>query len=102
MSRGPDVIRWVIDWMLANDDSINQELALRCEREARREWGGQEVGYIAKTCAADREQRRALQGRTPASTERAAVADYLSNRPIDQVVEAHGISRRTLYRMIKR
>lgn len=97
-----DVISWVIDWMMTNEAAITEELALRCEREARREWGGQRIDYIAKTAAVDREQRRTLQGRTPVETERHAVADYLANKPIDTIVAERGISRRTLYRALKR
>jgi hypothetical protein len=97
-----DIIRWVIDRMLAHDDSITQELALTVEREARAEWGGQRIDYIAKTCPADRDRRRALQGRTSPERERAAVADYLADKPLPLIEQEHGISRRTLYRMVKR
>lgn len=97
-----DVINWVIDWMMTNEAAITEDLALRCEREARREWGGQRIDYIAKTSSADRDQRRALQGRTPAETERSAVADYLANKPVQTIIAERGISRRTLYRAIKR
>ncbi len=102
MSGKPDVIRWVIDWMMTNEAAVTEDMALRCERAARAEWGGQRVDYIAKTCSTDREQRRSLQGRTAPATERAAVADYLANKPIAAIETAHGINRRTLYRMLKR
>jgi transposase-like protein len=97
-----DIIRWVIDRMLAHDDSITQELALTVEREARAEWGGQRIDYIAKTCPEDLERRRALQGRTDPERERAAVAAYLADEPVPAIEQRFGISRRTLYRMIKR
>lgn len=102
MSGNKDVIRWVIDRMMAHDDSITQELALTVERECRAEWGGQRVDYIAKTCAADREQRRALQGATPPEIERAARTGYLAGHPLPQIQREQGISRATLYRIIKR
>jgi len=102
MSRSTDVIRWVIDRMMAHEDSITQELALTVEREARAEWGGQRVDYIAKTCAADVDRRRALQGRTAPATERAVVAAYVADQPIEAIARKHGISRATIYRMVKR
>ena len=86
MSRGPDVIRWVIDWMMTNDDSITQDLAMRCEREARAEWGGQSVPYIAKTCAADR--------RAQVAAARAAVS---AGVPVAQAARQAGIGRSSLY-----
>lgn len=97
-----DVICRVIDIMRSLAPSITEEQAQLCERAARAEWGGQRVDYIAKTCSTDRDQRRQMQGRTPATVQVAAVADYLADKPIDTIVRDHGISRRTLYRMVKR
>lgn len=100
MSRDP-IVR-TIEIMRSLVPSITEEQALMCERAARAEWGGQRVDYIAKTCAADKAERRALQGRTATATEQAVVSAYLSNKPIGVIVQEHGISRRTLYRMVKR
>jgi len=97
-----DVINWVIDWMMTNEAAITEDLALRCEREARREWGGQRIDYIAKTSSADREQRRALQGRTPPEIERRIISDYLANRPVQEIADEYRRSRRTIYRTVKR
>lgn len=97
-----DVISWVIEWMSANEAAITEELALRCERAARAEWGGQRIDYVAKVCSADAQRRRKLQGRTDPAIERAAVADYLANRPIEEIEQERSITRRTLYRMLKR
>lgn len=101
-----DIIRWVIERMMAHDDSITQELALQVEIEARREWGGQRIDYIAKTPSGDPKRTEGLsKGRrppVPEHVERAAVADYLANQPIDEVSERHGIHRRTLYYILKR
>lgn len=100
MTRRIDIIRWVIDRMMAHEDSITQELALTVEREARAEWGGQRIDYIAKTCAADTEARRALQGAKAVPPD--AVQDYLAGKPLPEIESEHGISRRTLYRSLKR
>lgn len=86
--RTTDIIRWVIDRMLAHDDSITQELALTVEREARIEWGGDTV-YIAKTCGADMPDPKAV------------LQDYVLNKPVGEITRRHGISRAYLYKVIK-
>lgn len=100
MTRRVDIIRWVIDRMMAHEDSITEELALTVEREARAEWGGQRVDYIAKTCSADVEARRALQGAKPVPAP--AIEDYIAGRALPEIESEHGISRRSLYRALKR
>lgn len=94
-----DIIRWVIDRMLAHDDSITQDLAATVEREARAEWSGQRIDYIARHCAADRKS-----GRKPLSddVQRAVYAAGLGAAPTDAIITEHGISRATLYRLMKR
>lgn len=93
MSR-PDIIRWVIDWMITNEQAVTEDLALRCERAARQEWGGQRIDYVAKTCEADRHARR--------ESERKAHADLLGAQPLDQISRTRGLSRATLYRLARR
>lgn len=63
MRRRQDVIVWVIDRLMAHEPRIRPELALTVEREARAEWGGRRIDYIAKTCAVDLEERRQHQRR---------------------------------------
>ena len=88
--RTRDVIRWVIERMMAHEDSITQELALIVEREARIEWGGQRIDYIARRCRSDPPDPAAV------------VQDYASSSlPAEEVAQRHGISRATLYRMVK-
>lgn len=89
-TKGTDIIRWVIDRMLAHDDSITQELALTVERESRIEWGGQSIDYIPKVCAADRPDPEALR------------QDLARGADARQVAQRHGISRATLYRLVSR
>lgn len=100
MSRGPDIIRWVIERMMAHEDSITQELALTVEREARLEWGGQRIDYVAKHCQADVEARRRAQGAKEVPQQ--AFQDYIGGAPLAHIEAQHGISRRTLYRALKR
>ncbi len=98
MSRA-DIIRWVIDCMMAHDDSITQELALTVEREARAEWGGRSIDYIRKACDGD---RKAGRRPVPPDAAQALLQDGMSAAPTHQVLQQHGVSRATLYRMLKR
>lgn len=97
-----DVICRVIEIMRSLAPSITEEQAAMCERAARAEWGGQRVDYIAKTCSADRDHRRQLQGKTPPEVRQVAVAEYLAGVPVDEIAQRHGIHRATLYRSLKR
>jgi len=99
MTRRTDIIRWVVDWMLAHEPSITEELALRCEREARAEWGGQQIGYVARTCATD--NPNGAQG-LPEPVLRQLVSEYRNGRPVSQIAQSSGVSRATLYRALKR
>ena len=99
MTRRTDIICWVIDWMMVNEQAVTEELALRCEREARAEWGGQRIDYVARHCAVDKPRR---SGPPAKPVPEGAVADYIAGRPLPEIVAEHGVSRRTLYRSLKR
>lgn len=75
--KDPDIIRWVIDRMLAHDASISADMALVVEREARAEWGGRSIGYIAKRCAADMPDPEAV------------LTDYTRAQPTERVHGGH-------------
>lgn len=90
-SDGPDVIRWVLDWLLAHEDSITEQLALECERAARHHWGGDEAGYIARVCEADR-----------GAAVRAALADVQGGTAPSEAARRHGVDRSTLWRALQR
>lgn len=94
-----DIIKWILDRLLAHDDSITQELILTVEREARAEFGGQRIDYIPKMPASDR-----AAGRRPLDPEarRAAFEAGTSSAPTPQVLQTTGVSRATLYRLLKR
>jgi DNA invertase Pin-like site-specific DNA recombinase len=91
-----DIVAWLKEWLLANEDSITEELALRMEAAVRREWGGQEV-RVWKTP----EGRAGRPPRVPYDAAR-AYSDGISIQPTEEVTERHGISRATLYRLVKR
>lgn len=92
-----DIIRWVIDCMLAHDDSISQDLAATVEREARAEWAGQRIDYIAR-----HSDRKTARKPLSEDAQRAVYQAGLAAIPADQIISEHGISRTTLYRLMKR
>jgi DNA-binding NtrC family response regulator len=96
LSRPADIISWVIDWMLANEDSITQELALRCELEARAEWGGQRIEYVAKT------PRRATPGQEARrrAEDQALQSVVAGGQSVRRAAEMHGVPRTTLQRKL--
>lgn len=86
-----DIIRWMLDWMLANETSITEEMALRAEMAAREEWGGQEVGYIARK---PQSARRAVMD--------AALAEIDAGATPAEVAKRHEIDPATLARELRR
>ena len=92
-----DIIKWVIERMLAHDDSITQELALTVEREARLEWGGQRIEYIAKSV----ERKHGPRPLLDSEARRAAFEAAKSDAPIAEVQQKTGLSRASIYRLLK-
>ena len=84
-----DIVRCIIDWMMQHEPSITEQLALECEREIRREWGG-ERPYIA----ADAKRQPHVRDKV--------ISDALTDTPTPEILRRHGISRSTMYRMLKR
>jgi len=94
--KDKDIVRWVLDRLLAHDPSITEELTLTVERETRAEWGGQEV-RIWKTSTG----RVGRPPRTPYDQAK-AYADGVGTDTTTEILGKHGISRATLYRLVKR
>lgn len=92
-----DIIRWTIEWFVANDAAFTEELALRYERESRAEWGG-----VDNRPWKTPEGRNGRPRKLP--DEAAAFRDALASpaAPLEAVAERHGVSRRTMYRLLKR
>lgn len=92
-----DIIKWIIERMMAHDDSITQELALAVEREARAEWGGQRIDYIARNA-----DRKAARRPLDPEARQAAFQAATTSAPTREVLQTTGVSRATLYRLLKR
>jgi len=84
-----DIIRDVIERLMAHEASITEELALKVEHEARAHWGGQ-APYVPK------ETKRQAHAREK------VIADAVTTMPTQEITKRHGISRATMYRMLKR
>jgi hypothetical protein len=91
-----DPVRYLLDWLLANESCISEELALRAELATREVYGGFKVRIWKRP--------NGRPGR-PRGTDFDAAqvyADGLTSRSTDEIVAQHGVSRRTLYRMLKK
>lgn len=90
MTGGSDVVAELIqlarEVLPAMDDSVARQL----EGRIRERWGGTELGYIAK------------QRRVDTAVKHAAVEEVRRSGRVVEVATKHGISRRTMYRLIKR
>lgn len=102
MSSKRDIIRWVIECMMRHDDSITEELALTVERESRIEWGGQRVEYVPKTCDGRRAWRPAIEPDVARRAHADALSVDLAAESAEEIGRRHGISRATVYRLLKR
>ena len=101
MSRETDLVACVIDAMVREYPANPPELALRVEVKIRAEWGGVNVGTVAKSVAVAGAPRK--PGRPPVAPEvrRSAFADGLTDLPTETICSRRGISRATLYRLMK-
>jgi len=93
---GSDVIRDVIEWLMAHEPSITEALALEAEIAMKGKWGDTEV-RIPKTV-----DRKVGRPSIPATVAAGAFADALTNKPTAEILRDHGISRSTLYRLCKK
>lgn len=93
MTQNPDLIRELIDRLLAAADTegrFTESVARSVEVQFRREFNGAEF-YIG--C---RKQSH------PQEVKDAAVNQYKNGLPVNQIIQENGISRAALYRYLKR
>ena len=90
LSSDPDIIEILLAKVIAMAPSFSQALAQQIDRDVRAESGGQSM-YVPKSRKHLTPEQRQL-----------AYQDGLSGMPTEQVTEKHGISRATLYRLMKR
>ena len=89
-----DIVRELVNRMLdaANrEGSLTESLAREVERGFRSEYCGEKF-YIK------REPRVSVSSESQSAIAR----EYLDGRPVEKIIKHHGISRATLYRLLKR
>lgn len=88
-----DLVRDLIDRILEaaqREGSFTESVALEVERAFRRANAG-------ATCVISEQPRY-----KNAQKRAAVVSDYLADKPVEHITSAHGISRATLYRYLKK
>lgn len=95
----PDVIWRTLELAMRECPALKAEIARAVEREARAEFGGLDV-KIAKHPY--HPERRAGRVSVPAEVTAALYADALTSMSTEQLVKKHGLSRATIYRLMKR
>lgn len=91
-----DLIRDLLDKVLAAVPSFTREMASELEQQIRAEWGGEEI-YVGKTTTG-RRGRPSI----PIAVQQKAYIDGKTDVPTADLTRKHGISRSTLYRLMKR
>ena len=92
MNLSGDLIRDLIQRLLeaaGREGTFTESVALEVERQWRQDNRGEQYTICAKPRPDD-------------ETKAAAVADYLQNRPVEEITSRHNISRATLYRYLKK
>ncbi len=87
MTDATDPLRDFLNRLLASGDTFTAEYAILVEEQVRSAWAGEEP-YIASN--PDRKDQRAR-----------ALADLGRGKPVGRVAESTGISRATLYRLLR-
>lgn len=88
MSEGSDVVSELIR-MARDVVALSDAEARKLEERIRERWGGAELGYIGR------------RSRNPEAVK-AAVADARSSGRVSEAASRHGVSRQTLYRLLKK
>lgn len=95
-----DIVRWFIEAVSARGDScLTPEGLLNLELDARAEWGGQRIEYIAKTMSRGGGRPTKLP---PAEEQKVLRQAIDTDIPSERLASDSGISRATLYRLLKR
>lgn len=85
----PDIVQLVLQRVKVLVPQLSEEMMAKVRAELLAEYGGQRVRIPKRA--------KDLQGQK----REAAYRDGLTGAPTEQIVHKHGISRRTLYRLMK-
>ena len=92
----PDLIQHLLAMVRAEFPQCTDSQAEHIDDRIRAAWGGQRV-HIAK-----HRHRRAGNPAKPPELLQRAYTDALGNEPNEVITRRHGISRATLYRLVKK
>lgn len=87
----------VVASVLGDSRTFTEEAAMQIEQQIRNEYGGEEAGFIAKTS-----DHKVGRPATDPAKHAAIYADAITNKPTEEILQCHGISRATLYRLVKK
>jgi transcriptional regulator of acetoin/glycerol metabolism len=96
VSAEPDIIETLLAMVRAEFPQCTESQAQHLDERIRAQWGGQRL-HIAKT----RHRKPGNQAK-PAETLQRAYTDALGSEPTKVITTRHGISRATLYRLMKK
>jgi DNA invertase Pin-like site-specific DNA recombinase len=85
-----DFVSYVVKLVAKICPSLDAQAALELEDQIRQDWGGNEVGYIAK--------KRPI---TPEKKAK-AIQEYIEGQDVKEIKKHTGISRTSLYRHLKK
>jgi len=85
-----DIVSYFVRLVEKFCPGMDHDRALELEDQIRQDWGGSEVGYIAKKRKASPQEKDA------------AVQEYIAGEDTKKASKQHGISRATLYRYLKK
>lgn len=86
----PDIIRGILEMVAEVCPGFTRDFADMVENRARHEYGGEVQRYIAKNPPPNEEARQA------------AVQEARRSGRVREAAEKHGISRATIYRLLKK
>lgn len=93
MTKRVDMVRELIARLLdasQREGMLTEAVAIEIEKQFRHEYHG-------ATCEIYERSRALLPGK-----KAAVVTAYLGGQPVDEITRAHGVSRATLYRYLKK
>ena len=99
MSARPDVIWRTLEIAMRECPALTPQVAREIETVSRAEFGGTRVDVPKQPYHPDRSAGRKS---VPAAVEQAVYADALTSASTEELVKRHGVSRSTIYRLMKR
>jgi hypothetical protein len=85
-----DFVSYIVTLVEKFCPGMDHDKALELEDQIRQDWGGEEVGYVAK------------KRRISAEAKAQAIEEYKAGEQLPEIRNHTGVSRATLYRNLKK